>query len=346
MAKAGPSYKELHASLGKKQLLPVYLLQGEEDFLLEKGSGEILDAAVPAEHRDFNLEVVDCADVDARDLMARASSMPMMGDRRAVVARNVDRLSARDLELLQSYVEHPAESTVLILIARKADLRKKPFAGLHSRGAAFDFAPMSEELLPGWIADRVQARGGTIDEEGADLLAAYVGSSLREIDNEIEKLLTFVGKGKQVTAQHVADLVGFSREFTIFELQNAIGQGNLPRALKIMEHMLRDRYPVVLLMSMLTIYFANIWKLHHYLRLSSSPNRGELMSKLRFSPRVLQSYMDAARRYSSERVEHAFCLLAEADLQTKSTTLAEDRDVLFGMLVQIMQEPQSEESAS
>ncbi len=194
----------------------------------------------------------------------------------------------RDLELLQSYVDHPSDSTVLILVARKADLRKKPFSGLHSRGAAFDFAPMNEELLPGWIADRVQARGGTIDEEGADLLAAYVGSSLREIDNEIEKLLTFVGKGNQVTAQHVADLVGFSREFTIFELQNAIGQGNLPRALKILEHMLRDRYPVVLLMSMLTIYFANIWKLHHYLRISSPPNRGELMSKLRFSPRVLR----------------------------------------------------------
>ena len=341
MAKTGPSYKELHASLGKKQLLPVYLLQGEEDFLLEKGCGEILDAAVPAEHRDFNQEVLDCADLDAREITARASSMPMMGDRRAIVARNVDRLSPRDLELLQAYVDRPSESTVLILVARKADLRKKPFAGLHSRGAAFDFAPVSEETLPGWITDRVRARGGTIDEEGADLLAAYVGSSLREIDSEIEKLLTFVGKGIEVTAQHVADLVGFSREFTIFELQNAIGQGNLPRALKILEHMLRDNYAVVLLMAMLTSYFANIWKLHYYLRLSPPPNRGELMSKLRFGPRVLESYMEAARRYPVASVERAFCLLADADVQYKSTTLAEVRDILFAMLVQIMETPQS-----
>jgi DNA polymerase-3 subunit delta len=341
MAKVGPSYKELHASLGKKQLFPVYLLQGEEDFLLERGFGEILDAAVPAENRDFNLEMLDCADVDAREITARASSMPMMGDKRAVVARNVDRLSAHDLEILQLYVDRPSESTVLILIARKADLRKKPFAGLHARGAAFDFAPVNEELLPVWVTNRVRARGGTIDEEGADLLAAYVGSSLREIDSEIEKLLIFVGKGTQITARHVADLVGFSREFTVFELQNVIGQGNLPRALNILEHMLSDGQPVVLLISMLTFYFVSIWKLHYYLSLPTPLNRGELMSKLRFSPKVLESYMDAARRYPAVHVERAFCLLAEADLQYKSTTLADSRDIMFGMLVQIMQTPQS-----
>jgi len=119
MAKGASGISDLRASLKKRQFLPVYLIQGEEDFLIEESIAAILEAALSHDERTFNLDVLDCADFDAREITARASSLPMTGERRVVVARNVEKLNAKDLEILSAYVERPSVSTVLVLSVGK-----------------------------------------------------------------------------------------------------------------------------------------------------------------------------------------------------------------------------------
>jgi DNA polymerase-3 subunit delta len=90
MAKSGQTYNDLTAALKKRNYLPVYLLHGEEEFLLEMALTDILDALLPVDLRALNLDVVGCGEVDGREIAARASSLPMMGDRRMVVAKNIE----------------------------------------------------------------------------------------------------------------------------------------------------------------------------------------------------------------------------------------------------------------
>jgi len=336
MAKAGPTYKDLTTALRNRHFLPVYLLHGEEEFLLDMALTEILDALLPPDLRSLNLDVVDCGEADGRDIAARASSLPMMGDMRLVIAKNLERLSERDLELLGRYVEAPSETTTLVLAGKKADLRRKPFSTLNARGAAYEFAPLKDAKIPSWIVDRFKHYGATIDEEAAELFSSYIGSSLREIETDIEKLLTYLGTRKNVTTDDIANVVGFSREYSIFQFQENIGRGDLRQALRILDHMLDDGQTLPYFIRMLTTYFASLWKLHHLTRKGVQETR-DLSEFPKAWNWKRDEYMAALRLYPPDRIEKAFRILAETELASRQTGSADDRDLLHAMLIQVME---------
>lgn len=335
MAKSAPGFSELRKALAKKSFLPVYLVHGEEDLLLEESIAAIVAAALPGDERTFNLDILDCGDVDAREIAARASSLPMLGERRVIVARNIEKLSARDLEVLTAYVERPSASTVLVLAGRKADLRKKPFAGLHADGAECACSPLSDSKAADWIADRVREQGSAIDEEAVDHLVARIGPSLKELDSEITKLLTFTGDRKTITGADVAAVGGFSREFTHFQLQDAVGAGNLPEALTILDHMIDENAEIPYIIWALTDYFSLLWRLHHLVNKGTRDDK-EGFALTRAWAWKKQSYLDAIRRYPVAKIERIFRIMTEADIQSKSGSYAEKRDQLHTLLVRIM----------
>jgi DNA polymerase III subunit delta len=334
VAKGGPTYADLRAALKKRSFLPVYLLHGEEDFLLESALTAVLDAVLPEEYRSLNLDVLDCGDVAGRDIVARAASFPMMGDRRVVIAKNIERMVVQDLEQLTAYVDSPSESTVLILAGKKADLRRKPFSTLNVRGAAFEFAPVRDSSIASWITDRVSSYGATIDDEAADLLSVYVGVSLREVDSEINKLLTYLGDRTHVTAADVADVVGFSREYTIFQLQESMGRGDVRRAMTILDHMLDDGQALPYFIVMLTGYFSSLWRLHHLVASREKRDPSEYPKAWNWKK---DEFLAALRLFPPRSIERAFKIMAETEAASRQTGGADQRDLLHGMLVRIME---------
>lgn len=334
MAKGGPTYADLLAALKKRSFLPVYLLHGEEDFLMESALTAILDAALPEEFRSLNLDVLDCGDVAGRDIAARAASFPMMGDTRVVIAKNVDRMLVQDLEQVTAYVEAPSPSTVLILAGKKADLRRKPFSTLHARGAAFAFEPVRDTSIASWITDRVRSYGATIDDDAADLLAAYVGVSLREVDSEIVKLLTYLGETRHIGTGDIAAVVGFSKEFTIFQLQESIGRGDIKRAITILDHMLDDGQALPYFIVMLTGYFSSLWRLHHLVAAREKRDPSEYPKAWNWKK---DEFLAAMRLFPPRSIERAFRIMAETEFASRQTGGADQRDLLHGMLVQIME---------
>jgi len=251
------------------------------------------------------------------------------------VARNIDKLSAKDLEALTAYVDHPSASTVLLLVGKKADLRKKPFSGLHADGAECSCAPLSETRLAEWITDRVQVQGGAIDEEATSLIAARIGSSLRDLDSEITKLLIFVGEGKTIAAGDVAAVGGFSREFSHFQLQDAIGAGNLPEAITILDHMIEESAEVPYIIWALTDYFGLLWRLHHLVSKGPRDDK-EGFALTRAWAWKKKDYLEALARYPVARIEKIFRVMTEADIQSKSGSHATKRDHLHTLLVRVM----------
>ncbi|HTY60047.1 MAG TPA: DNA polymerase III subunit delta, partial [Bacteroidota bacterium] len=252
------TYAALSASLGAGDIAPVYLLYGEEDLLVEEALDAVLNAALPGSDRAFNLDVVSGGDTDGVEIVARASSFPMTGDRRVVVVREADRLSAHDCELLAAYAEEPSASSCLLLVGTKPDMRRKPFAALKKAGRALECKRLYENQVPAWIATEVGRGKRHIEPEAAKLLPAYVGTSLREIRNELEKLYVYIGARKEITSGDVSALVGMSREFTPFELQKAVGRKEISRAMTILQEFLGAGGGVPLVIATMTNYFLTL----------------------------------------------------------------------------------------
>ena len=333
MAKEVTTYEDLLGGLARKQFAPVYLLYGEEDFLATEAMHAIIDAALTPDERGFNLDVMNGGEADAREILAHASSFPMMAERRVVVVRDADKFSPKDLELLANYLEHPSPTTALVLVAAKPDMRKKPYTGIKKAGTVVEFKRPYENQLPAWITARVHKQGRQIAPDACKLLSAYVGSSLREIQNEIDKLAIYLGEKRSITVDDVAAVVGMSKEFTVFELQKAIGMKDIRRSTEIIERMLDAGESVPFIIVMLTSYFITLWKLADLQRKGASSK--DLASEARVNPYFLKEYLEVLHRYSGPEIERAFGLLTGADEQIK-TTSTDPRQVMTAFIVRLI----------
>jgi DNA polymerase-3 subunit delta len=315
-----PNYDDFLEAVKGKKYAPVYLFIGEEDFLSDECVERVIRDLLTAETKAFNLDVVYGSKADASQVMAHAASFPMMSGRRVVVIKEFDKLISGDSakELVSAYVARPLESTCLVLLAEKPDFRTKPFTDLKKNGSVFSFNPLYDNQIPAWIAARCKHMGKEADMEACRLIQVYVGNSLRAIQNELEKLFTYLGERMRVTPEDVADVVGVSRGFTVFDLQKAIGKKNINEAIRIVKRMIETGEPPQLSIVMLTRYFHLIWKVQDMLKYGASET--EVIGATRISPYYFKDYAEAARRFSSSQIENSFCALLDADAQLKSAS--------------------------
>lgn len=315
MAKsAGPTIDDLESSLAKKNFSPVYLLYGEESLLIEEATNAILNAAISVEERGFNLDIIYGGEADVRDVVSHALSFPMMAERRVVIVREADKMSQSDI--LASYIENPSPTTCLVLVCTKPDFRKKPFSSIKKKAFVLECKTLWENQVPSWIARRVKGDKREIQPDAASLLAAYVGTSLREITNELEKLYIYLGEKKSIGVDDVTAVVGVSKEFSVFELQWAIGAKDTSRATEILERMIDAGEAPIIMVAVLSKFFQTLYKLHDVRRRGASGQQSYIQAGI-FS--FMDRWNQAASKFSIRDIENAFLSLSDVDEKLKTS---------------------------
>lgn len=307
--------EQLVSSFKKGQFAPLYFFYGEESFLIDEAVSALISAAVDPAMREFNFDLLHGGEIDGKRIVSLASSYPMMAERRVVIIKEFDRV--KEKELLEQYVEHPSPTTVLVMIAPSADLRKKPYSTFKKLGIMHEAAPLRDYETSGWIESYVKRLKRTMEPAAVQLLFSYVGSSMRELSNEIEKVLLTIPEQAVITAKDVERVVGVSREFTPFELSNRIGEKNSARALAIADRLISSGESPVGLIAVLTLHFVKLWKLQDALRMKMSEQ--EMLKFTYFNSFALRASLEQVRNFRPAELENAFVLLAEADLAAKSS---------------------------
>jgi DNA polymerase-3 subunit delta len=167
---------------------------------------------------------------------------------------------------------------------------------------------------------RCEGAGLSISPEAAALMHSYVGRSLRELQNELDKLSLYVGKRGKIGIDDVSAVVGMSRQFNVFELQASVGAKEYGRALEIVGHLLEAGESAIGLVTMLTRYYGRLWIIADCLRRRMSNK--EIAAALKYSPRqayYLEAEVKSVKRFSPGEIEAGFRALLEADERLKTS---------------------------
>jgi DNA polymerase-3 subunit delta len=336
------SYDDFLQSLNEGRFAPIYLLVGKEDFLVDECVDRIVTTLVPHEMRGFNLDVVYGSKLEAKDVIAHASSFPMMGDRRVVVVKEFEKLVLGETakEIVGHYIQHPLESTCLVLTSEEPDFRKRPFTDLKKSAKIYACRPLYDNEVPAWIQNWVRSKGKMISIDACQLLQAYVGNSLRSLDNEIQKLLIYTADQNEITQTNINAVAGASREYTIFDLQNSIGKRDAKVALTILARMMETGESPQMIIVMLTRFFTTLMKIGE-LR-ARRVSEQELASQFRFSPNIFRQYLESCANFSAVELERNFRALLSADTTLKTTSNSDPRlvmDLLVYSLVSKASQP-------
>lgn len=311
---------------------PIYVLHSEHPVLIERVVTAIRDIAVPPASRGFNYDVVEGKPKGAQ-IVALAQTLPMMAIRRMVYVRDLAAMPADEAEPLLAYLGKPNPSTVIVAIASKIDKRIKLWAQLSKKGFLHTLeAP--RQLAP-WVRAEAQAHGVKLEPAAVTRLVDAVGADLSRLSLAVEQLGLYAGR-RPVTSDDVDDLIADTRERSVFELTDAIGAADRPRALAAVASLCDQRESAVGVVVMLARHIRQLALVHALRRQSVS--RAEWGSRLGVPPFVVDKLIAQARSYRPEALAVATQRLATADraLKGDQTLFSQSGDAFTGPQVKAL----------
>jgi DNA polymerase-3 subunit delta len=306
-------YQKIITDLKAKKIKPIYLIMGEESYYIDQLVDYIEDHLLPEEDKSFNQVVLYGRDVTVDQVLETAKRYPMMADKQLVIVKEAQDL--KDIKLFENYAENPLETTVLVLAHKYKNVLKttKFYKNCVKNGVVLESEKIKDYKLSQWIEGFVKSKGYQILPKAALMLSEFLGNDLNKINNELNKLFIILKPNEPITPEAIEKNIGFSKDFNVFELQNAIGTKNEVKTLKIFQHFAQNskEYPMVVISSMLFSYLSKIL-LYHGL-----PNKTDAASVLRISPYFVKDYQEAARNFPMRKVSNMINALKTLDIKSK-----------------------------
>jgi DNA polymerase-3 subunit delta len=305
------SRTELERSL-RESPRPLYLLLGTERFLRDTAARSLTEAALHGTLlREFNEASFNLVRDSVQAAIAAAEQLPMMSDRRVIRIRDFARLRENDEETLIRYLNNPAPSTVMIVIADDLDKRKKATKALLDNCVVVDFPPLKDAEAKAWAKSRLRDLKVTADEAVLSEIIGLVGTDVQTLFNELDKLASAVADTGRITSAVVEQLIGRSRELSNFELGDHLLANNRKRALETLHRLLDDGAEPVMLIGLIAGNYHRLALAKHLL---ARGGREEVFRNISLPPFKRDSYIANLQRNDAAKIARGLQLTAAADL--------------------------------
>lgn len=230
-----------------------YVFHGNDEFTISETLRDFKRRLGPPETVELNTTVLSGKAATLSELRYACETVPFLAEKRLVIVEGLlsllspqkgqalSKAQEEQLNALLAFLPTLPETTRLVFVEGQALPPNHPVLQLaerHARGYAKLFNVPTDKELPAWIQKRVQAHGGTIEGPAAAQLAELIGPELRVLDQEIVKLITYVGPGQTIRAADVAALVPQVREVDVFKLVDALGRRDGKTAAQLLHRLL------------------------------------------------------------------------------------------------------------
>lgn len=275
----------------------------------------------------------------------------MMSRRQVVIVREAQ--SLRNFDALGIYAGQPLASTVLVICYKGKSLDKrsavyKQLAGCKGAVTLEAAAPRDYEM-EGWIRELFASKGCKIEPKAIQMIADHLGTELQKIDNEVEKLFTRLPEGtREITAAHIEQNIGISKDFNNFELTRALSERDMARALMIADHFAANPKdnPIMVTLATLFNHFQRIvtlgiakWENQKLGRPAMTGlSEIEIAKLLKLpSPFFAREYIGASANYPNAKVFTILGWLREYDMKSKGMNAgsAEHGELLRELILRI-----------
>ncbi len=295
------------------------VIVGSERVLAERAVAALRAFALGDGPPGFNDDLFQGQGLSAQAVIAASRTLPMMAQRRLVLVRSLDAVSASELEALIGYVQKPCPETLLVLVGEKLDGRGKFARAARDAKAWFEAEPPKQHEMAQLAEREARARGHRLSGEAAEALADFLGADLSALDDALERLSLFVGEGQDIELEHVGRCVAHARIESVWSLVDAVGQRDAKRALSAAASLLSDREPPLKILALIARQLRSVAKMRDALK--SGLGGQEAAQKAGVPPFKAREMAQSVKRFDDARLTHAFRLIAEADLALKGSKI-------------------------
>lgn len=321
------SVENLEKELKNGNLQSLYLLYGEELFLLESSLKKIrsLFGECIKGINYINIDETNCG-----ELIADIETPSFGYEKKLIVARNTGLLKkegrrknaelAKLKEKINNYLKENIkiinESVVLVFVEEEADTKQELYSTIDKLGVVckFDFQkPLQIEKRIKGICNAYKVE---IDVSTLRYFIECCGTSMQDLINEIRKLIEYAGAGGKINKESIDKLSIKKLESIIFDLTDSLGKKDISKSLEVLKNLIYAKEPLQKIL--ITLY--NHFKKLYFVKLAVKYNQ-DVISSLNLKPNqtfLVNKYKMQAKYFDENELKQILQNLRDLDYNYKN----------------------------
>ncbi|MBI5195966.1 MAG: DNA polymerase III subunit delta [Nitrospirae bacterium] len=251
--------KGLEKELKKHLPQPIYFVWSAENFFLDDFLSKAVDMVLAGHLKDFNFNVFYPETVP-NEIIDSALTLPFMAPRRLVVVRDFHQFQKSFIKALEPYLKQPSQSTCMLILSQVKPKTRKDQKNLFDDVPVFPLI-IKEADVPAWIKQRAHEKGINMTQGAVDYLIEFLGHDIGLLAAELEK---FSASGlKLIGGKDILSLTGMMREYTVFNLVDAVMANNKANAFRILKVLFENGFEATSILGALNWHyrqFYNLWE--------------------------------------------------------------------------------------
>lgn len=257
--------------------------------------------------------------IEGRDLVEAALSPPLFGPSKVLLVSPADKITKKKIAVAEEIAALGSSSLKIVFVASSRRALPKG----RSRFPVIEIDP----LRPGDVARWLRQRYG-LAPEVARYLVETVGTELRPLAGEMEKLTAWVQGSRPVETDDVDLLILGTEQFSPFELDDAVLNQDCGKAVRVAGAMIEEGIEPLIILSRL----ARTWRqvlIGKALSGKASPR--DIAAAAGIPSWKAAAFGGSSRKFTWERIIRGFGELVASDRRFKTT--GADPDVVLKLLL-------------
>ncbi len=301
------------------QLKQIYLLYGEEAYLIRQYRDKLRDALLNG-GSDMNINRFEGKGVSVPQIIDMAETLPFFADRRVIILENTELMKSGG-EKLAEYLKNPAESSSFVFVEREVDKRSGLYKAVKKLGYAAQFGRQDAKTLQRWVCGILKKEGKQISPQTLQFFLEGTGDDMENIRKELEKLLCYTLDRDVITSEDVGEICVPQVQNHIFDMITAIANGRGEQALKLYYDLLALREPPMRILYLISRQFNQLLQVKELAK--KGYPQAVIGEKAGLPGFVAGKYMRQASGFKSAFLKQALEDCAETEYAFKSGKIGE-----------------------
>lgn len=302
---------------------PVYMVLSKDDFERKAGYESLLKHLLGQQAADpLSLSIYDEEKVDIDKVLHELDSLGLFFAKRIVVIHHVENFLKAATEKLLAYYENPNPSIYLVLTATSISASTNFYKKSELVGVILEIPEEKpwekERSLKDWIDQKVAQYGKQIDPAANQLLLKQIGINQETLNQEIEKLICYVGEKQQISAQDVFAICISVNGENVWQLGEAIFRRDPSTALRVALALLQDGTPLIMLLRQIRSQFQTDFQVCTILAQGGSTQ--DITKQFGYMKgQILDRHVQLSQNYGMPRFRKGMILIDETELAAKNS---------------------------
>jgi DNA polymerase III subunit delta len=247
-----------------QRLLSAYLVSGDEPLLAQEAADAVRAAARAAGFSEREVHFIERAS-DWDDVRGGTANLSLFAARRLIEIRLASaKIGVAGNAALTALLGTRDPDLLFLILAPRLDRDAQNtewVRTLEARGAWVQVWPLESARMGGWLKARARVLGLELQADALELLVARTEGNLLAAQQELSKL-ALLGVQGAVSADAVLAAVADSARFDVFQLGEALLNGDAARALRMLAGLRGEGTEATLVLWALTKAVRDIWSAH------------------------------------------------------------------------------------